>query len=89
MEWFDAKTNPPTEEGRYLCITKGCIVRSYEVLSYSTYLESVNEYDFQGEQRPGWYEYDSEWGYYEFPDVEYWMPLPEPPAVIKFEKIYL
>ena len=79
MEWFDAKTNPPKEEGQYLCVSSGFNVQHYWILGYTNNLESVNEYDFQGNVRPGWYEYDSEYGHYEVISVTHWMPLPELP----------
>lgn len=78
MEWFDAKTNPPKKAGRYLCLLDyghPC----YEVISYTTNLQSVDEFDFRNEKRPGWYAYDSEWGYVERHCITHWMPLPELP----------
>ena len=76
-EWTSAKT--PPEPGRYLTICKGVIPPDiHDVLSYTNNLKSVDRYAF-GAKKPGWYSYDSEWGYYEVDNVEYWMPLPEPP----------
>ena len=49
----------------------------YLILSYSTNLESVSEYEFQNETHGGFYEYDD--GYYERTGITHWMPLPEPP----------
>ena len=40
---------------------------------------SVDEYDFPNEHRPGWYEYDDEYGYIERNDITHWMPLPNLP----------
>lgn len=83
MEWFDAKTNPPKKAGEYLC-TKDFAFgdksrKLYAILSYSKNLESVNKWDFYGKKRPGWYWYDSEYGYIESDRVTHWIPLPELP----------
>lgn len=51
----------------------------YKVATFSTKLCNVDEYDLYGKDHPGFYGFDSEYGYYEHTDVEYWMPLPEPP----------
>lgn len=85
MQWFDAKTNPPAKEGYYLCASRGDKRSYHYILGYSKNLESVDDLDFHGVKRPGWYEYDSEYGYYEIPDVDYWMPLPEVPYEPKGE----
>ena len=50
-----------------------------EILRFANCLEEVDEYDFHGERESGFYDYDSEWGYYQIEDVTHWMPLPEPP----------
>lgn len=86
MEWFDAKTNPPTKDGLYLCLTVYEGFESqpvYNVRAYTNNLESVNEYAFSGETRPGWFNYDDEYGHYELRRVAYWMHLPKPPDELK------
>lgn len=85
-QWFDAMINPPTKDGKYLCIAQG-VTGAYwhEVLDYAKNLELVDEFDFAGEKRPGWYAYDGEWGYYECPNVLYWRPLPDLPDALKKE----
>lgn len=88
MQWFDAKTNPPTRDGKYLCVTDfwhGKMKPKCEVLSYTRSLASVDAYDFSDEDRPGWYGYSSEHGYYEVDGVTHWMPLPDPPDELKGE----
>lgn len=74
----------PEEDGDYLVCKaykdfydKTCYIR--KVCSYSTCLENVDVYDFEGVHRPGWFAFDIEVGYYEHPDVTHWMPLPDPP----------
>lgn len=51
----------------------------YKVATFATKLCDVDDYDLYGKDHPGFYGSDSEYGYYEHTDVEYWMPLPEPP----------
>lgn len=80
-KWKSVREYTP-EPGRYLTACKSmtnppsCYLR---ILSYTDNLESVDEYDFEGENIPGWYEYDSEYGHYSCDNVEWFMPLPEPP----------
>lgn len=62
----------------------------YEVITacYTDNLHELEEYDFPDDsfKRPGWYNEDSEAGYYEIgcpydqltPQVIAWMPMPEP-----------
>lgn len=66
-------TEPPTEEGEYLVKVKGCYF--HDIAHYSKNLYKVDEYDFPNEKRAGWYEYDSECGYYEV-RVEHWTYIP-------------
>lgn len=74
--WIDAKTNPPKEQGKYLCaIGRFCI----DICSYALNLEKVDECDFYKQKRSGWYQYDSEYGHFERDDVTHYMPLPDPP----------
>jgi len=68
----------PKESGDYpvtLKITEDC--SCVDKLNYSLDLYSVNKYDFADKKRPGWYDYDSEWGYYEVNNVVAWMPAPK------------
>lgn len=49
------------------------------IMCYALNLYKVDEYDFYAKKgKAGWYDYDSEWGYYSRDDVVAWMPLPEP-----------
>jgi hypothetical protein len=49
---------------------------------FTSNLSKVDKYDFEGKNRPGWYKYSSEWGYYEETGVTHWMPLPELPREV-------
>lgn len=87
MVWHDAKTDPPTEGGRYLCIQL-CFLDKHpycDILSYSKNLSKLDSSDFRGQKRPGWYTYDGEWGYFEEEHVTHWMPLPDLPEELKRE----
>lgn len=76
MNWIDAKTNPPKEQGKYLCAVESGY---HQICGYALNLEKVDEYDFYRQKQSGWYQYDSEWGYFERDDVTHYMPLPELP----------
>ena len=77
--WISVKERLPGEDGRYLVYNMSYCNALAFVASFSTCLENVGEYDFDGEKRPGWFSYDDEYGYYEIDGVTHWMPLPEPP----------
>lgn len=87
-EWRNAKTDPPTEDARYLCVFDYDygIGHHYSVhiCCYTQNLEGVDELIFAGEKRPGWFEYgDDGWVHHENLDVICWMPLPELPDELK------
>lgn len=77
--WISVEDRLP-EDGKYLCCFSSlglgwCI----DVLSYASDLNSVDDWDFYNEHHGGFYDLDSECGYYEISGVAYWRPLPEPP----------
>ena len=81
-EWIPVSERLPDKIGEYL-VTQKTSFSDYvyrSVAGYALNLHDVDEYDFAGEgkKRAGWYEYDSEWGYYEIDGVIAWMPVPEP-----------
>lgn len=71
-EWTPCSEKLPEEEGRYLCWYKNRM----EVYSFTNNLHKVDNFDFFGRRYPAFYDYSSEWGYYEADWVEAWMPLP-------------
>ena len=47
-----------------------------DIVGYATDLHTIDKYDLP-DSKPGWYGFDSEYGYYEQTGVTAWMPLPE------------
>ena len=77
--WIPCSERLPEKAGRYL-VTYGSNLDGYRQVCmkmYSPNLHNVDEFDFPNKKRPGWYDYDSEYGHYEWDDVIAWMPLPE------------
>ena len=79
MEWISVKDRLPSVDGDYLVTIKFKVLKNYGIgiMGYAKNLYKVDEYDFHNKKRPGWYSYDSEYGYYENNDVVAWMELPE------------
>lgn len=74
--WISVEEKLPEEEGQYIVTTKFGI----KISSFSNNLYKLDKYDFadyKGKQRKGFYNYDSEYGYFE-QDILAWMPTPEP-----------
>lgn len=87
-QWISVNDRLPEKKGKYLCYQESIYEGFIRVCSFALNLEQVDEYDFHGEKRCGWYDYDSEYGYYEHTDVIYWMPLPEPPEILRSNTRY-
>lgn len=79
MNWINVKDGLPNENGSYLVVYKAFQYAFIGVKRFAKDLYSVDEYDFPNEHRPGWYEYDDEYGYIERNDITHWMPLPNLP----------
>ena len=77
-KWIPVSERLPYKDGRYL-VFKSAIAQGITSASFTHDLESIADYDFKGENRPGFFYYDSEYGYCEMLHITHWMPLPEPP----------
>ena len=83
-KWIPA-FEPPEKDGRYfVAVMPNFFSKPPEyyrsIASFTHNLEEVDDYDFRGKNRAGWYDYDSEYGYYELERVAYWMSLPKLPG---------
>ena len=73
--WVPADKGLPEKSGTYLCTKRGRVC----IHQYSANLYNVDKHDFRHMKKvSGFYDYDSEWGYYKVDGVTAWMPLPEP-----------
>lgn len=87
LKWHNAETDPPKTNGQYLALSYFANQYLYRVLRYATDLYKVHDSDFYSKKgKAGWYDSDSEWGYYEHDGVKWWMELPEAPVVNKTNK---
>lgn len=77
-KWTPA-SNPPKVKGKYLVIIKCPTLTSIDIIYYSLNLYQLDKYDFYDKKRPGWYNYNSEFGYYEVSNIIAWSPLPDIP----------
>ena len=78
-EWISVKERLPKKNGEYLCYRTDGFGKCMSICSFTKNLSKVDEYDFEGKNRAGFYSYSGEWGFIELGDVSYWMPLPDAP----------
>lgn len=75
-KWIPVSDRLPDERKKCLVTFKSGYVG---IMYYAPDLYRVDKYDFCNKKgKAGWYDYDSECGYYSRDDVIAWMPLPEP-----------
>ena len=82
MRWKAySKEKPTNEEHEYLVKSKGILgVTCYDTYSWANNLSEVDEWDFRGMEKDGFYYLDPEWG---FCNIEaghselYWIDLTE------------
>lgn len=77
-KWIPVEERLPEEKGTYLCYEVCGNYPCYGVLNFAKNLHKVDKYDFENKKRPGFYYFDSEYGYIEDTNVFAWMPLPAP-----------
>lgn len=78
-DWIPCNERQPEEDGEYLVTLRWSnYPNSVETLHFTNDLSSVDKVGYAGEKRPGWYEYDSDYGCYEIDNVIAWMSRPEP-----------
>lgn len=81
MKWVSVRDRLPDKDGDYLVVKS--IMGMYskiDVCAFTMNLHEADEFDFPDEDRPGWYEYDSETGYFEWTGITHWAELPELPT---------
>ena len=79
QKWIPVTERLPEDRTQVLCFGG---VKGYErakIKWFAVCLETVDQYDFEGQKHSGFYCYDSEYGYYEDTEITHWMPLPQPP----------
>lgn len=79
-KWVSTNDAFPEERGKFLCWVKGPLMEHYKILSFAPKLSEVDS-TFKGEDYPGFYHFDGEWGLVEDVYVTHWMPLPEKPKM--------
>ncbi len=81
-KWVSCKDKLPEKNGKYLVTEKSPIVHpgTIRIRNFSNELNKVDHFVFGRKRKSGWYDYDSEYGYYEVLDVLAWQELPEPYA---------
>ena len=80
QQWIPVTERLPEDKTQVLCCAKSVYGQYRKITYFSSCLEKVDKYDFEGAKHGGFYSYDSEYGYYEVTDVTHWMPLPEQPG---------
>ena len=78
VEWESEKS--PDADGKYLVVKKVFGRATIDVCYFAVNLKSIDKWDFR-EKRSGWYDYDSEAGYYEISNIVAWTKLPKVPGV--------
>ena len=71
--WIPVSKANPKKDGRYLVTTDSNYVA---IKSYAKNLRKIDKDDFD-KAEPGWYDYDSDFGYYKYHKVIAWMELPD------------
>jgi len=80
VNWTKCTDRIPNKDGEYL-VVKSIIgmFNKIDVCAFALNLHEIDEFDFPDEERPGWYEHDSETGYFEWTGITHWAELPTMP----------
>ena len=78
-KWISVKDWLPEDGQKVLCFKQGKYAACVMTAAFSKCLEKYCNVDFHGVKHGGFFNYDSEVGYYVLRDVTHWMPLPHPP----------
>ena len=74
--WIPVTERFPDKEGPYLCTVQGYVGKATYLRIADFHPDIYIEYDIE-EHKPGFIDYDSEYGFYEVTKVLAWMPLPK------------
>ncbi len=80
ISWTKCTDKLPDAKGEYLVVKSIMgMFNKIDVCAFTQNLNGIDEFDFPTENRPGWYEYDSETGYFEWTGITHWAKLPQMP----------
>ena len=78
--WMAYPEYKPVEEKQYLVTQQ--ITPTHKIINLKGWSNNLYKKDpsdfFKDQDHPGWYDCDSEWGYYEVINVIGWQPTPDP-----------
>lgn len=77
IRWVSVSERLPADGTYLVTVERIAGVLRIETKSFAKDLHKVDSFDFP-KHKSGWYDYDSEYGYYEDTNVIAWMFLPEP-----------
>lgn len=80
MKWIKCSDRIPEKSGKYLVYLQTPHLKYCLVLGFAKDLYKIDEFNFAHEHRPGWFDYDSEYGCYERHYITHWAELPDPLA---------
>ena len=75
--WIPVTDRLPDKEGTYLCTAQGYVGKTTYLRIADFHSDIYVEYDIE-EHKPGFIDYDSEYGFYEVTKVIAWCELPTP-----------
>lgn len=81
MNWIKTTEQLPQKDGEYLVVKSIMgVYNKIDVCKFTLNLRKLNNHSLvRYRNRPGWYKYDNEVGYYEESGITHWTDLPELP----------